>query len=160
MEKNFNLNTGEKVNIIKHTLEQKEKWPTLKMYIGTDSQDYGKITRYVTVVVYRYGTKGAHFIYLKDEVPTIRDMYVRLYGEGVRTIEAAQMVMDETFLSFDAIEFDYNYIPKWASNKLISSIGGWAKALNTRVVFKNSESHIMMATKAADQVCRHSELYR
>jgi len=160
MEKYFTNQKGEKVNIVEHTLEQLQLWPNLKMYIGTDSQDYGSITRYVTCVVYRYGSRGAHFVYFKDEVPAIRDMYIRLYDEGVKTIEASQILMDEIPITFEAVEFDYNFIPKWASNKLISAIGGWARGLNLKACFKNNDNHMMIATKAADQICRHPEIYK
>jgi predicted RNase H-related nuclease YkuK (DUF458 family) len=154
MDKYFRTEQGERVNVVEHTLDQVEKWPNLRVYVGTDSQDYGGITRYVTAVVYRYGKRGAHYIYFKEEVPRVRDMYTRLYDEAVRTITAAQIIDSEIPISFAGLEFDYNQIPKWASNKLVSSIGGWAKGLNYRAVFKNTGDDIMMACKAADHICR------
>lgn len=160
MERYFKTQEGLKVDVVDHTLEQIKKFPTLKMHIGTDSQDYGAITRFVTVIVYRYGTKGAHFIYSRDEVPRMSSMYNRLYDEGVKTIEAAGMITEEIPVSFEAVEFDYNYIPKWASHKLISAIGGWASGLNMKAMFKNTKDSIMLATKAADHVCRHSDMYK
>ena len=153
MEKYFRQEDGTKVNVIEHTLEQLEKWPNLKIYIATDSQDVGKDSKYATAVVYRYGKRGAHYIYFKESVPK-RDMYTRLYDEAVRTIETAQMIDQEIPISFAALEFDYNTIPNWASNKLVSSIGGWVKGLNYKAVFKNTGDNIMIAAKAADHICR------
>ena len=153
MEKYFRQEDGTKVNVIEHTLEQLEKWPNMKIYIATDSQDVGRDSKYATAIVYRYGKRGAHYIYFKESVPK-RDMYTRLYDEAVRTIETAQMIDQEIPISFAALEFDYNTIPNWASNKLVSSIGGWVKGLNYKAVFKNSGDHIMIAAKAADHICR------
>lgn len=153
MEKYFRTEQGEIVNVIEHTLEQLSKWPNMKIYIATDSQDQGQNSKYATVVVYRYGKRGAHFIYYKETVPR-KDMYTRLYEEATRTIEAAQLIDSEIPISFEALEFDYNTIPRWASNKLISSIGGWVKGLNYKAVFKNTSNDIMIAAKAADHVCR------
>ena len=154
MDKYFRTEQNKIVNIIEHTLQEIDKWSNLKIYLGTDSQDYGKITRYVTAIVYRYGKRGAHYIYFKEEVDKLRDMYTRLYAEGSRTKEVAQMIDSEIPISFAALEFDYNQIPKWASNKLIFSIGGWARGLNYNAVFKNEGDNMMIATKAADHICR------
>lgn len=159
MERFFTLKGGQKVDIVDHTLEQIKKWPHLKMYVGTDAQDYGKITRFATVIVYRYDTRGAHFAFFLEEVPRMNSMYNRLYDEGVRTIETAGTIMEEIPIAFEAVEFDYNLIPKWASHKLISAIGGWATGLNMRAVYKNTGTDIMLATKAADEICRNPEMY-
>jgi len=153
MDKYFRTEDGKIVNVVEHTLEQIEKWPNLKIYIATDSQDSGLESKYATVVVYRYGKRGAHYIYFKENVPR-RDMFTRLYDEAVRTIETAQLIDSEIPISFAALEFDYNTIPRWASNKLVSSIRGWVKGLNYNAVFKNTTNDIMIAAKAADHVCR------
>lgn len=156
MDRYFRQEDGSRVNIVEHTLEQIQKWPNLKIYLATDSQDEGQVTVYATVIVYRYGRRGAHFIYFKEEVPRIRDMYTRLYNEGVRTIEAADILSKDIPIQFAGLEFDYNYIPKWASHKLISAIGGWVKGLNYKAIFKNTGDYIMIASKAADHVCRNN----
>lgn len=157
MEKWFKTQEGELVNVVEHTLQQLEKWPNMKIYVGTDSQDQGEFSRYATVVVYRYGKRGAHFIYYKEEVPRIRDMYTRLFDEAQRTIAAAQVIDGEIPVSFEALDFDFNYIPKWASNKLYASVKGWVKSLNYNATFKGGE---VIATKAGDHICRHWELYK
>ena len=161
MDRYFSTQDGVKVDVIDHTLEQIKKWPNLKMYIGTDAQDYGGSTRYATVIVYRYNQRGAHFVYFRETVDREKTMYQRLFNEGARTIEAAGMITEEIPVAFEGVEFDYNQIPKWASHKLIKEIGGWATGLNMRAIFKNNgEGDCMIATKAADQVCRHPEIYK
>jgi hypothetical protein len=64
------------------------------------------------------------------------------------------MIDSEIPIAFEALEFDYNTIPRWASNKLVSSISGWVKGLNYKGVFKNTSEDIMIAAKAADHLCR------
>lgn len=158
MEKYFKTQEGEKVNIIDHTLEQLNKWPNLKMYIGTDAQDYGKITRFATCIVYRYGHRGAHFIYLMEEVPTIRDLYTRLYQEGTRTVDVALLITEHLpAVTFEALEFDYSDIKKTKSTPVIQALKGWVRGLNMNASFKSGEQ---LATKAADHVCRHPNTYK
>jgi len=158
MEKYFRTEEGVKVNAVEHTLEQLKKWPNLKIYIGTDSQDDKekgvRVSRYATVIVYRYGTRGAHYIFLVEDVPRQKDMFIRLYEEATRTIEAAQMIDGEIPVAFEALEFDYNHIPKFNSNRLLSSVRGWVTGLNYKAVFKGGD---MIACKAADHICRHKK---
>ncbi len=157
MDKYFRTQDGERVNVVQHTLDQLKKWPNLKVYVGTDSQDYSSITRYVTTVVYRYGNTGAHFVYFKEEIPRVRDMFTRLFRESEQTITAAQLIDSEIPIAFEALEFDYNNLPRWASNKLVSSVKGWVTGLNYKATFKSGE---VLATKAADHICRHPNLYK
>ena len=158
MEKYFRTQEGDKISIIEHTLQQIKLWPNLKIYIGTDSQDYGKITRFVTCMCYRYGHRGAHFVYLKEEVPTIRDVFTRLYQEGVKTIEIAELLVEHLpAVKFEALEFDYSNLKKTKSSPLVSSIKGWVRGLGMNPSFKSGEQ---LATKAADHVCRHPHIYK
>lgn len=151
MEKYFKTVEGKYVNIVKHTLEQIEKYPDLRVYVATDSQDF-HMTRFATTIVYRYGTRGAHYIVFKQELPRFPVMYNRLFEEAVRTIDTAQILSEEIpSLKIEALEFDYNSISKYKSNPLIQNIGGWAVGLGYNAVFKGGE---MLASKAADHECR------
>ena len=154
MDRYFRTQEGERVNIVEHTLDQIEKWPHLKIYVGTDSQSYSSITRYITCIVYRYGHRGAHFIYYRDEIPRDRDksQFTRLYGEGIRTLEAADLLTETIPVSVEALEFDFADITKTLSSKLVSSFKGYQNAK-----FKSGE---MIATKAADYCCRHPHIYK
>lgn len=151
MERYFRKEGGALVNAIDHTLEQIEKWPNLKIYVGTDSQDKDGRTFFATVIVYRYGNRGAHYIYFKEDVPRMKVMYNRLFDEAVRTIECADMLTKDIPVSIEALEFDYNHLARFKSNKLISDVKGWATGLLYNPVFKSGE---MIAAKAADHVCR------
>jgi predicted RNase H-related nuclease YkuK (DUF458 family) len=148
MDKYFWTEEGERVNIVEHTLEQIEKWPNLTIRIGTDSQNYSGITRYVTTIVYRYGNRGAHYIYYKEEVPRIRVEYNRLYDEGVRTIDAAELLTADIPVAVEALEFDFADVKKTISSQLVSVFKNWG---NFNAVFKSGQ---MIACKAADHICR------
>lgn len=154
MEKYFKNVENQYVNVVKHTIEQLEKYPDLKIYIATDSQDDDR-TRFATCIVYRYGLRGAHYIFYKEEVPKIPVMYNRLFEEAVRTIAAADMLKKHIpTIQITALEFDYNQIPKYKSNMLVQQIGGWAVGLGYNAVFKGGE---MIASKAGDHECRRGE---
>jgi predicted RNase H-related nuclease YkuK (DUF458 family) len=153
MEKYFKNEQKELVNVIEHTLDQINKCPTLKIYIGTDSQNYSHITRYVTAIVFRYGLRGAHYIYFKEDVPRVRAEYLRLYDEGVRTIQTWEMLTSEIPISVDGLEFDYSDIKKTISSKLVQDFKGWVTGLQQKAIFKSGQ---MIATKAADHLCRKS----
>lgn len=156
MEKYFKTEQGELVNIVEHTLEQLKKWPDLKIRIGTDSQNYTfkrktkkiAVSRYVTTIVYRYGSRGAHYIYYMEEVPRVRSEWTRLYDEGIRTIEAADLLQEEIPVQIEALEFDYNDHKKTLSSQLVQTFKNWG---SFNGVFKSGE---MIACKAADHVCR------
>lgn len=149
VEKYFRIEGGERVNVIDHTLEQINKWPNLKIYIGTDSQSYSDRTIYVTAIVYRYGNRGAHYVYHKESFPRERVDYTRLFNEGMRTIEAYELLQDHISVSVEAIEFDYADVKKTISSQLVSTFKNWGYA---NAVFKSGQ---MIATRAADHVCRN-----
>lgn len=158
MEKYFRTKEGKLVNIVEHTLEQIQMNPNVKIYIGTDSQDVGEKTDYATCIVYRYGRNGAHFIYSRESVIRIRDMFTRLYTEGVRTVETAELIRTEVpSIQFEALEFDYADVAKTLSTRVVSALKGWVKGLGMNPSFKGGEK---ISTKCGDHVCRHKEMYK
>lgn len=152
MDRYFRMEDRTLVNVIEHCIEQIGKHPELKIYIATDSQRTKKKIAYATLIVFRYGTRGAHYIYQLDFVPRKNTShYERLYNEAVRTISLADMITKDTALSIEALEFDYNGMIKTLSTPLISAVKGWAMGLGYNPVFKGGE---MIACKAADHICR------
>ena len=150
--KYFRTIRGEMVNAVQHTLEQLEKYPNLKVFIGTDSQSYSDETVYVTAIVYRYDLRGCHYIFHKEKMKKVKSDYMRLYDEGVRTIETFDSLTSEIPIQVEALEFDYNEVLKNISNKLVSDFKGWVSGMPTKAVFK---SGCMIACKAADHIIRH-----
>ncbi len=142
---------GTRVDVVKHTLEVIKENPDVKIHIGTDSQNSGADTVYVTVIAYRYGTRGVHYIYTKEKVKRIRDLWTRLWKEAEDTIEVAEWFKTKVGSIVVELDMDYNEDQFYKSNQLISATKGWANSLGYKV---NVKPNIQIATKAADYQCR------
>jgi predicted RNase H-related nuclease YkuK (DUF458 family) len=138
------------IDVVEHTLEIMKRYPNLKVHIGTDSQNIGLETSYVTVIAYRFGIRGVHYIYTKEKVPLVRDMFTRLFDECVRTLEVAEWFTQQININVE-IDMDYNQDEIAPSHKLIGATRGWALSLGYKV---NVKPDIQIATKAADYHCR------
>lgn len=157
MEKYFKLENGELVNVIEHCREVLAQHPNAEILIGTDSQNGKKESVYVTTIVFRYGFRGAHFIYQKIKIPKIKNIFTRLFKECEYSMEIAQYLNDNTSYKIKAIELDFNDFKKTESTPLISGTKGWCESLGYKVMLKSGE---MYACKAADHVLRHPDLYK
>ena len=58
---------GERVDTVNHTLEIMKSYPYAEIHIGTDSQNINKETLYTTVIAYRLGSRGVHYIFSKQK---------------------------------------------------------------------------------------------
>ena len=58
---------GNVIDPIDHTREILEKNPFVEVYVGTDSQSLAKKTQYITVIAYRFGNRGVHYILKREE---------------------------------------------------------------------------------------------
>jgi predicted RNase H-related nuclease YkuK (DUF458 family) len=156
MERYFRLEAGGLVNIVDHTLEQIATQDNLRIYVATDSQVHRKTVTFATVIVYRYGTRGAHYIFHREDTPKKKGVgeYERLFEEAVRTIQTAQMLRENHPIEIEALEFDYNEVKKTKSQPLISTVKGWVLGLGMTPVFKSGQ---MIASKAGDHLCRKRE---
>lgn len=152
MEKYFKTDKGKIVNIVEHCAEVLKENPNAEILIATDSQNTKKDSLYATVVVFRYGFKGAHFVYSKYSTNKIRDTFTRLFKECELSLEIAEFITKNTAFRISAIELDFNDFKKTKSTPLISATKGWCESLGYKVILKSGE---MIASKAADHVCRH-----
>lgn len=134
----FQTYQRKEVDLIQHCLEQKAKHgKDLLVFIGTDSISVGGQCHYFTVLAFRYGKSGAHFIFSKNKFPVIRlsdgkpDIYMKLWKEAVLTMEIAEFLTSERILSKDEIiiEFDYNGLVPTLSTSLSAGAKGWASQL-------------------------------
>lgn len=149
--KYFQTEEGKLINLNEHILDQLRENPTTKIYIATDSQNYGAKTVYAIAIVFRYGLRGAHYVYRKERVPRIRDTFSRLWKEAEYTISTAQTITEAIPVKIEALEFDYNNKKLTKSTNLVPSIIGWAKSLGYNPLVKPDD---LIAAKAADHVCR------
>jgi predicted RNase H-related nuclease YkuK (DUF458 family) len=147
----FKKVNGEKVDVVKHTLEIIKKNPDVEIHIGTDSQSSGEFTTYATVIAYRYGTRGVHYIFWKEKIARINDKFIKLYREAELTIDVAEWFTERIKSVRVELDFDYNASVKHYSQKLVPSTKGWAESLGYTVNIKPVKQ---IATRAADYHCR------
>lgn len=138
------------VDLIQHCLEQKAKFGrNLLVFIGTDSISVGGQCHYFTVVAFRYGKTGAHFIYSKSKFPVVRleggkpDIYMKLWREATLTMEIAELLTSEKVFNKEdiVIEFDYNGLVKTLSTQLVAGAKGWAMQLGYNTLTKCGQGH-------------------
>ena len=143
---------GKVVNIADYAVKMVKEDPNVRIYIGTDSQNFARKTTMVTVIAFRYSNnRGVHVIFNRENVrPKIRKIADRLRDEVERTIMAANWLEKNTILKFERVEFDLNSDPQYKSNGVLSYANGWAKGMGYDVTFKPDE---MVAVKAANDLC-------
>ena len=141
---------GNKFHPISYTTDIISQNPWVKIHIGTDSQNYGTKTVYVTAIAYRFGSRGVHYIYNKENVPLIYDSWTRLWGETERTMGLVEYMSDSLKGVRFQIDMDFNQDETRLSNKLVSVSRGWAQSLGYKVNIKPDE---LIATRAADYHC-------
>ena len=141
---------GERVDTVKHTLEIMKFYPYAEIHIGTDSQNINKETCYTTVIAYRLGSRGVHYIFSKQKREIIRDMWTRLWKEAEYSVDVAEWLTKKIALKVE-IDMDYNEDKSYKSHKLISAAKGWANSLGYKV---NVKPNNQIATRAADYHCK------
>lgn len=146
------LETKQKVDLLQYIVDKISENPHLKIYIGTDSQNFGRDTYYATAVVLRYNQRGGHVLYQTEKVPRIYNHWNRLWKECEKSVEVAQWLKESSSIGVECIELDYNTKKITESNKLVSATKGWVESLGYKARLKPDE---MIACKAADHVCRN-----
>lgn len=141
---------GHIVDPASHTLEVIKNYPYAEIHIGSDSQNIGKVSRYTTVIAYKLGSRGVHYILSKNNFNSIRDMWTRLWKEAEMSIDTAEWLTQKVSIKVE-IDMDYNGDENFKSHKLISAAKGWANSLGYKV---NVKPNNQIATRAADYHCK------
>lgn len=152
MDRYFKTEDGKRVNVIGHTLDILRDNPFTEIYIGCDSQNNKKHTKYATCIVYRYPNAGAHYIYRTDNFPKIKDLFTRLFKECEFSLDVANYLQKEINCGkLTTIELDYNNVKITKSTPLIQATRGWVESSGYKC---NLKGGLMIATKVSDRVCR------
>jgi len=141
---------GNNIDPVNHTLSILKTHPHAKIHIGSDSQNIGKKTNYTSVIAYRLGTRGVHYILSKSSCDVINDIWKRLWLEAEYSIKVAEWLTKQVSVQVE-IDMDYNSDENHRSNKLISATKGWANSLGYKV---NVKPNNQIATRAADHHCK------
>lgn len=152
----FKLHTGEIVDPIKHTkevLEKHSKLGDVKIYVGCDSQNRRWNTSYVGVIAYRYGARGTHYIYTRDNVQKIKDRWNRLSKEVQLSLDLANL-LKENNIEVHCVDFDFNSKEIARSHDLVQWAQGWAVSLGYNCTVKPEEQ---VASRAADHLVKRND---
>jgi predicted RNase H-related nuclease YkuK (DUF458 family) len=141
---------GNRIDPVAHTLEIIKNFPYAEIHIGTDSQNINKQTIYTTVIAFRLGSRGVHYILSKSSIKQITDMWTRLWKEAELSVDTAEWLTQKVSVKVE-IDMDYNEDESFKSNKLISAAKGWANSLGYKV---NVKPNNQIATRAADYHCK------
>ena len=141
---------GRPVDPVSRTLEVIKNYPYAEIHIGTDSQNLTKQSRYTTVIAYKLGSRGVHYILSKTHLPQVLDMWKRLWKEAELSIDTAEWLTQKVSIKVE-IDMDYNGDENFKSHKLISAAKGWANSLGYKV---NVKPNNQIATRAADYHCK------
>jgi predicted RNase H-related nuclease YkuK (DUF458 family) len=132
-----------------YVLSYLQAHPAATLSVGSDSQNIGGQTIYVTVIAFRHHGKGVHYIYHKRREPLINDMITRLFKESEDSIETAEYLRNNHVEIHITIDVDYNEDEQFASHKLIPMVKGWILGLGYTM---NTKQNIQIASIAADHL--------
>ena len=146
----FRTSKGDEIDPIAYTRNMIARHPNTTIHIGTDSQSIAKHTQYATVIAYRLGNRGVHYVVHKVGFPKIKDFWTRLWKETEMSIDIAEKIKSALGVELQ-IDMDYNEDQSFKSNSLVNASRGWANSLGYRV---NMKPNIQVATRAADHHCK------
>lgn len=100
------------------------KYPDIKVYVGTDSAQHGKYTKYATAISLLRPGKGVHVVYSKTSIKRERDIFTRLWKETEHTLEVGEYVHNSLVGLYEnsgdkkipTLHLDLNKSPKYKSN--------------------------------------------
>ena len=149
-DNNVKINRGIEIYGDKFKVITEKECPYIEIHVGTDSQNHRRYTIYNTVIAYRYGNRGVHYIIHSEKIKKIKDRWTRLWKEAEMSIETAELVTSKIKVQIE-IDLDFNSDERHFSNKLVQAASGWAASLGYKVNIKPDNQ---IATKAADYHCR------
>jgi predicted RNase H-related nuclease YkuK (DUF458 family) len=134
------LGTLESVDLTTYVKNYLNEKPETEVFVGTDSQNTGKMTHYAYVVVLYTKGKGGHAIYAQEALPRIKDDFQKLWRE----VELSVLIGGEIETSLQAtgiekkitLDLDLNPDPRWRSNNVMRAALGWGESLGFAVRYK------------------------
>ena len=128
------------------------------VYIGTDSQQDGTRTQFVTVIVVHQPTKGGRVFYTTEAVPRIKSLRERLLKEvwlSVATaLEVNPMLAEESELE---VHVDANPNTKFKSSQYVKELASMVVSQGFKAVLKPDG---WAAAHAADHVVKYKVIGR
>lgn len=147
----FKTEEGQVVNAISYSLDILKKNKDVKVYVGTDSQNRKYDTKFITVIAYRSGHRGVHYIYFVSTEKKFKSKESRLWREVELSVEVAQWLEDRGIKVF-CIDLDLNEKITAGSNNMMAASRGYVIGLGFNCTIKPEEQ---VATRAADHLVRN-----
>jgi uncharacterized protein len=126
---------------------------THQVHVGTDSQNKGRRTKFVTLIIFHRIGKGGFGFWTGYQVEKMKSMTQRLFTETQRTIEFVQPFND-IFDEFGIVPFvhaDVNPNRKYKSNTIVDEVVGYITAQHYTPVIKPDA---WVASHGADHLVR------
>ncbi len=112
-------------------MHEKQLGNKLKVYIGTDSQVYGRTVNFATVIVFLREKKGGFMFVSKDKLVREMGLKERMILEVSRSIEVAYSlcdILDKHHIGLE-VHADINTDPNFESNVALREAMGYIMAM-------------------------------
>lgn len=152
IEREWKTIKGERVSLLEVFCELM-KYPGRQVQIGTDSQQNGKNTEFVTVVVVLRPGKGGRAFYTRERVTRIKSLRERLMKEVWMSVDTGMEL--NKYIPEDAeltVHIDANPDVRFKSSSYVKELTGMVVGQGFRAVLKPDS---WCASHAADHVVKH-----
>lgn len=160
IEKNWKTLSGEQVDLRSAIEAELRAFPGADVTIASDSQQRGKHTEYVTVVVVTREGKGGRVFFCRELVPRVKELRERLWKETWHSTELAMELtstpdIGEVFpIEISAVHIDANVDPKHRSSRYVEELVGLVVGQGFNAVVK---PQAWAASHAADHAVKHRD---
>lgn len=161
LEKKWKTLAGDPVDLKKAIESELASFPGTELHIGSDSQQVGKDTEYVTVVVIHRPGKGGRVFFCRERMPRIKELRERLWKEVWRSTELAMELTTTpdigepvAEIKVTAIHIDANVDPQHKSSKYVEELAGLAMGQGFKAIVK---PEAWAASHAADHAVKHKD---
>ena len=151
MDNMFKTTNGVKVDPVKYVKDYLAEHDDIHIFVGCDSQNYGKTTVYATVIVLYASGKGGHIIYEKERCPREQVRAIHLMNEVWKAVNLANDLCEAGVPKPDYIDIDINPNQKYKSNEVFNAAVGIVEGYGYRCRYKSLGQ---IATWCADAIVR------
>jgi predicted RNase H-related nuclease YkuK (DUF458 family) len=156
IEKTWKTMEGKKISSLLDTLKELTTDKNKIVHIGSDSQQSGKMTEFVTVVVVLEPGKGGRAFYAREKVSRVKSLRERLMREVMMSvtigIELNEVIPDATDLT---IHIDANPDVRFKSSNYVQELVGMVVSQGFKSLVKPDS---WCASHTADHIVKHKVL--
>lgn len=152
MEVQWKTIEGEKVSDIRKAVSDILASGKREVHVGSDSQQAGKFTEFVTVVVLYEQGKGGRAFYMREKTPRVKSLRERLLKEVWMSVDFALQISDLVGDQSDlTVHIDANPNVKFASSQYVKELVSMVMSQGFKTLTKPDA---WCASHAADHVVK------